>query len=301
LEAVKMEGERALEDTKRRGQEEIERLRREVQAAKDSEQRSREEAQRRDFELSQLRGDLEQQQDGTSRSTEQLRKLEQRALDMEEELNRERAASRQRSASVSESRRKSEMELTRISSEAEELRMKMRQVNEQREQLDSDFKHLQKANGQREEECKQLRASITEEKHQVRLLQAELSTRKAEVNMVAARAQLESDTAIARKSIASGSFSGSFSDGSPVATAERTLVRESTTFDTRTEGTAKLSLRGAPPTRMFSVDLTESPTNPDVAKRSSLNQRTSVGQSSGATGQFKLEQFTVDINEDDSD
>jgi len=296
LEAVRAESERSLADVQRRGQEEIERLRREVQAARDAEQRAREESQRRDLELTTLRGDLEQQQEGTSRSAEQLRKLEQRAQDMEEELRRERALARQRGSAVTEQRRSFEVQLSTVTGETEDLRRQLREVTVQRDGLDSDMNHLKNANSQREDECKQLRSSITQEKQTVKLLQAELQTRQAEVTAVGARAQFETDTMITRTSV-NGSR-----DVSP-------SPRNTGGFERNFRDSFKeTSTRSSAQTQMIDVDLTDdqgaSPSRlSNVGGRNSDFRRSPAQRSFGdgaAYGTRVMETITVDVTEDET-
>jgi len=203
LQAARAEGDLALEDGLSQGKREVEQLRHELQMARDAEQRSREEAERRNVQISQVRFDLDQQTDQNFQSAEQLLKLEQRARGMEEDLRNERASAMHRGTAVSEQQRTYQVEMTRISSEGDELRLRLNEVIQDREKADLEFQRLQRANSQKEEECKKLKNEIQVEKDHARLLQKELQTAKAEANNAAARAKLESDAVSIRRSISS--------------------------------------------------------------------------------------------------
>jgi len=158
----------AFDLQQRRLEEDNELLRIEVQTVRDSEQRTRVELQRDASDVERLQQEVQLQREEARRNSSKFQMAERRIIEL---------TTAEREGSVT----------------LQDLRKQLQIVTLERDTAQSDILHLKKANSQREAESRTLRHSFQEEGNAISLLKAENETLKAEIQMLNARLKLDAD------------------------------------------------------------------------------------------------------------
>jgi len=158
----------AFDLQQRRLEEDNELLRIEVQSVRDSEQRSRVELQRDASDVERLQQEVQLQREEARRNSSKFQMAERRIIEL---------TTAEREGSVT----------------LQDLRKQLQIVTRERDTAQSDILHLKKANSQREAESRTLRQSFQEEGNAISLLKRENDTLKAEIQMLNARLKLDAD------------------------------------------------------------------------------------------------------------